>query len=247
MSSFRLRRTEQRLEFFQLLRISVLGGDCGRRLDLAGNRIKRAVAMIGRALPGGAGMGALLNSILERSDQTRLSDSGLARNHKRTARARLRLFPAGEKGRQFALPSDEFQVAVADGGETALAGGFPANAPYENRSAETFQRVLALCVAVEQFADQAMCRFADEHTVRVGERLEAGRKMRCLPRDGFFLGRARADYLADHYESGCDADAGMKRLARLLLELGDGAHDTQTRPKRTLRRILMRSRPAKIG
>ena len=90
--------------------------------------------------------------------------------------------------------------------------------PGGQRLGEALEALRPEVVELEQAAEQPPRRLADDHAAGRRERLQSRREIRRLADHRFLARRAFADQLADHDQTGRDADPGRERLARGRLQ-----------------------------
>ena len=88
------------------------------------------------------------------------------------------------------------------------------------------------------------CTLGDDDRVRLGDPLQACRKVRGLADDCLLLRRTTPDQIADHDQPSRDAHAYPKRLRIPLF--AEGLNQLQPSPYRTLGIVLMGLRVAKV-
>ena len=86
---------------------------------------------------------------------------------------------------------------------------FAYHTPGRHRCRQPFEFDRAEVVALEQAADLAAGGGVDHHLIGPGEPLQAGGEVRRLADRGLLARIARADRLAYHHRSRCDADPDM--------------------------------------
>jgi hypothetical protein len=64
---------------------------------------------------------------------------------------------------------------------------------------------------IEEIAEKRSRALGDDNGVRLGSPLETGCKVWCLADDAALLRFPRSDQIADHDQSGRNADTGLKR------------------------------------
>ena len=112
---------EQGAEFLDPRTWRIRGGEAGGATQMLDHRVKRAVAVIGRALQMDAGVRLGDERFLQRLDRARFADPGLADHGDDLALALARQAPAVEHQPHFVRAPDERQIAAgADRGEAAL-------------------------------------------------------------------------------------------------------------------------------
>ena len=97
---------------------------------------------------------------------------------------------------------------------------------------------------LEQIAEKFSRALGDDDHVRLGDPLQARRKVRRLADDAALLRLARSDQVADHDQPGGNADTGLQGTRRL--ERGHRRDQLQPRPYRPLGVVLMGLRIAEI-
>ena len=105
----------------------------------------------------------------------------------------------------------------------------------------------SLCPEVfklEEIAEKLSRALGDDHRVRLGNALQARRKVRRLADDAALLRLTRSDQVADHDQPGRNADTGLQRSAGL--QRTHRCDQLQPRPHRPLGVVLMRLRIAEV-
>ena len=180
-------------------------------LEHLGDRVQRAVHLIGRTL----GLEDLVelfpDGFLRCAEQARLPDTGLAAQEQRLAVPGHGFLPGGPNQLDFAFASDERRQPRRLRHRLEAAGRAAPSKDAEDlhRSGEASQRSGAEILDSELAADQLPRFIADGECVRAGFRLNARRDVRRLAQCELFAAHARAD-IADHDETGMNADADVR-------------------------------------
>ena len=97
---------------------------------------------------------------------------------------------------------------------------------------------------LEQIAEELSRALGDDHAVRLGNALQARRKVRRLADDCLLLRSARPDQVADDHQPGRNADTGLQ--GRVGLQATYCRDQLQPRPHRSLGVVLVRLRIAEV-
>ena len=97
---------------------------------------------------------------------------------------------------------------------------------------------------LEEIAEKSSRAFGDDDHVRLGDTLQARRKVRRLADHAALLRLTRSDEVADDDQAGCNADAGL--LGSMRLERSHRRDQLEPSPYRPLGVVLMGVRIAKI-
>jgi hypothetical protein len=87
----------------------------------------------------------------------------------------------------------------------------------------------------------------DDHRVRLGHPLKPRREVGCLPDHFVFMGWVIGDEIADHHETGGNAEPHLQRRPRSSAELLSRPHQCQPGADSALGIVLVRLRVAEIG
>ena len=238
---------EQPLELGQPARRRVGGVQAGAALQQLDHAVEGGVLVIGRAVIAEAIAGFAAQAFEQRLHQARLAHARLARQQHDLAAPRLRLRPAAADHCQLALAPDEGgERALMQRLEAAPRAALADHVPGRDGGRDALQLVLAEIGALEQRMDQLAGRGADHHAVGLGDPLQPRREVGGLADHRMPALRPAADQLADHYQAGGDADAGLQRHARDRPQLVDRGDDRERRPDRALGIVLMGMRIAEI-
>ena len=152
-------------------------------------------------------------------------------------------------------PDQRREVLAVQRLEAALGAALAFDPPGGQRLGEAFEALRPEVGQLEQPADQPARRLADHHRPGRRERLQSRRQVRRLPDHGLFLGRALADQLADHDQTGRDPDPRRERLPFVApaAQANPGASSALTAAvklqpgaDRPLGVVLVRLRPAEV-
>ena len=239
--------SEHRLELGEPVRGFVTGGEARRPLELRDDRVEHTIGVVGRAEIAQCEVRLIGQLLTEGVQQPRLADARLARNQDDLAVAVLGPAPALHEHGQLVLTSDQRRQALPmEGFEAAIGGAFALNPEGGDRLCEALDQDWSEVGQLEQTADQPLGRLADDDAAGLGQRLQAGRKVRRLADHGALARVALAHRLADHHEPGRDPDPGGEPTVGHL-ERAHGLDEGEGRPHRPLSVVLMRLRPAEIG
>ena len=186
--------------------------------------------------------------LAQRAQQARLADPRLARDQDHLAVAVPGPGPAFHQYRQLVLTADERRQALAAQRlEAAFGVAFALDPEGRERQGEALEAGGPKIGQLEQAADQASGRLADDHLAGRRQRLQPGGEVRGLADHRLLAGGTFADQFADHDQAGGDADPRRQGLPRRRLPSRERVDDREPRPDRPLGVVLMRLRPAEIG
>ncbi len=117
-------------------------------------------------------------------------------------------------------PHHRQQPTSAQSLKTALASAFTAHCVSLYWSGDTFEFMCPQSLECEHLADKLTRRRTDNNRARRGQGLQTGSQIRGFAYDGFFLRRSLADQVANHYQSGGNADPGRQRLSVRSVKFG---------------------------
>ncbi len=209
--------------------------------------MERAVGVVGRAEVAERNVRLAGQLLAQRPQQARLADPRLAHDQDHLAVAVFGPGPALQEDRELVLAPDQgCQALAAQRLEPPLGTALALDPEGRERLGEALETGRAEVGQLEQAADQAPGRLADDDAARVGERLEPGREVRGLADHRAFLRLAFAHQLADHHQPGRDPDPRRQRAAGGR-KPGDRLNQREARPDRPLGVVLVRLWPAEIG
>src|SRR5277367_5035802 len=199
------RETQELLQFVELGLGTVLRSQPRRALELLGERIERAVAVIGRALVAQSRVRGLRDLFGDPSGNARLADARLARDQHDLALALEGPALPREKVPPLRLASDEAGQAGRMGGlEAAIALGDSKRREGFHRLGQTLERLLAEVANPKTIADQTPRRQRDHDSAGIGEALQPRREIGGVADDRLLLRWPLADDVADYDEAGRD-------------------------------------------
>ena len=115
--------------------------------------------------------------------------------------------------------------------EAAFRRTRPQRRPGPHRPGDALEVLCPEVLKLEQIAEKLSRAFGNDDPVRLGDALQACRKVRRLADDAALLSIARADQVADHHQPRRDADTRLQ--GRVGLERTTAA--TNSSPARTAR------------
>ena len=164
-------------------------------------------------------MGLILEPLAYFPHQTRLANSGLAGQQDDMPLAVFDLLPLAQEQRDLLVTADQRRQARRLPRLKAPFGlSFTFHPPGGKRFGKAFEALGPEVLEIEQAAQQPVRRLADNHAAGRRERLQSRSEIRRLPHYGFFARRAFADQLADHDQTGGDANPGRERRAYSSLQ-----------------------------
>ena len=186
----------------------------GGTLHLADDRIKRAVGVLRRAeiaqarvrLGGEAFQKAAVSRDLPMPASPESSTTCLRRSLLSTSAAAAIRF--------FFPPDQGSQIAGVQRLEAAL-DGTARSAAHARTGPAMPLRSSARVPQFEQIAEKSSRALGDDHHVRLGDPLQARRKVWRLADDAALLRLARPDQIADHDQPGRNADTGLQNKAEV--------------------------------
>jgi len=239
---------EERFQLVEALLGGVVGLETCRSLQLGNERTKRAVGVVGRALVTQARVRLAGDALGERRHKTGFADPRLARD---------------QHDLPFALPSEalplqqeiELVLAVDEIGQTRRAGrleaalgiGYAFDRPRCDRLGNTLDLVPPKVAQTEQIPEQAARGGGDDDRPRLRQSLKARCKVRRVPDHGVLAQRTLAAEVADHHQTGRDADADRERFRGARLEPRNRGNDIEARPHGSLGIVFVRAGIAEIG
>ena len=231
--------------FLQLVELGfgrLLRRDPRRPLELLREGIKRAVAMIGRALVAKPGVSRVRDLLGEPGGQARFADARFARDQYGLALAAPRAALAADQFSALGLTPDEAgQSRRMRRVETALALGHAERRIGLDRLCEALDRVPAQVLQAEPVADQPPRRGAYDDAARISEALQPRGEIGRIADDRLLLRGASSDNIARDDESGRDPDPHGELFAGPGLQAPYGFGDVQSRMDRTRRIVLVRA------
>src|ERR1700730_7019566 len=145
----------------------------------------------------------------------------------------------------FFFPSDEGgQAARVHRLEAAFRGTRPQCRPSPRWVGDALEVRGPEALQLEEIAEKSARAVANDNHVRLGDALQARRKVRRLANDGSLLRIPRADELTDDHNPGCNSDTGLQGSRRL--ERGNRYDQIEPGPHSPLRVIFMCPRIAKM-
>ena len=145
------------------------------------------------------------------------------------------------------LAADQWREPLTvQGLEPAFGTALTLDAPTGDGLGEAFEVKGAEIGQLEQPTYEPAGRLADNNTARRRERLQSCREVWCVADNRLLLSYARADHLADHDQTGRDADPGRERLTGERLQSCQRMDDREPGPDRSLGLVLVRPRPAEV-
>ena len=180
-------------------------------LELADDRMERAVGVMGRAEVAQAEVLLAGNSLEQRRAQARLSDAGLAREQDDATLAALRLFPTSQQQLQlFVAAQQRRHAGLVQGLEAAFRGAEAHDLPRRHGLGEALERHRAEVAVIEEPAGEAVRGRLDHHRVRFGERFQAGSEIGRPTDNAVLLRLVLASEVAHDDQPGGDADADLR-------------------------------------
>ena len=217
-------------------------------LQLGDHRIERAVEVIGRAVVVEHRRSVGPDLLPQRLDDARLADPRLARQQHHLTVAILGPGPALEQDAELVLTPDQRREMLAvQRFEAALSATLALDPKGSNGLGEALEMLRTEIGKLEQPTHEPPGTPTDDDDARFGERLEARRQVRGLANHGLLLRPALADQLADHDQTGGDADPSSQRFAGGRLQSRQRIDDREPGPDRPLGIVLMRPRPPEVG
>ena len=190
-------------------------------------------------------MRLLRDTLLHRFGQPRFTDARLGGDQHGAPFAGFRLVPSAQQQLDLLVAADQRRRARAQRFEPAADFAFGQHLEGMRRSGKSLERLRAEIAQLEQAADVAARRLGDHDAVGRGKRLQARGKVRSFADDRLFLRGAGADQIADHGQSGGNAEPNPKALRQV--EMRHGLDDGETGTHRLLGILLMGMRIAEIG
>lgn len=173
---------------------------------------------------------------------------GFARDEHDLALTRLCPGPAPQQQLDFLFPPDERgQSSRMKSVKAARQGTRAQRRPGPHWPGDALEVLRPKVFKLEDLAEKPARSLRDDDRVRFGQRLQARRQVGRLADHGLLLGGARADEIADHDETGGDADANLQGNARGGLQLRRRLHKRKPGMHGALGVMLMGSRIAKIS
>ena len=99
--------------------------------------------------------------------------------------------------------------------ETARYGTRPKCRPGPRRPSEALEIPHPEVLEFEKVAKKFSCGLGNDHGIRLGDSLQARRKVWRLSDDAALLRLSRSDQIANHDQPGRNPDTGLQRNARL--------------------------------
>jgi hypothetical protein len=198
-------------------------------LELANDRMERAIDVIRRALIAQCNMRFIGDELAEGLDNARLADARLSQKHKDLSFTLNRLMPAiGQQG-HFLIPTDEVREAHGVGGETARCLLLSNHAPNRYRLLAALQTAELQFFELEHVTDKPTCRVRNQNIIGLRFGLEMSCKIGCLTDDCFFLGQGLGAVFTHDDKPGCDTDPDPNARFVLGIRCSDIANDGQRR------------------
>ena len=244
----RCRAANSGAELFDRARRRIGRGEARGAGQILDHRIKRAVAVIGRALQMDARMRLAGEASLQRLDHARFADPGFADHGDDLALAQTRQAPAVAHQAHFVRAADQRQCCRRRG--SRQSGFRPPPRPHppgRHRTGKSLQFVLAGVFEFEQSAQQILRRLADQDGVGRRQRLQPRGEIGRFADDGALLRGAGADDFADHDEAGGDADPRLHPRAVGQFDAADFRQNADRGAHRAFGRVLEGARKAEIG
>jgi hypothetical protein len=204
--------------------------------------------MVGRALVTQARVRLAGDALGESCREAGLADAGFARDQHD-----LPFAPPGEalplqQKINFVLATNEIgQTRRADRLEAALGIGYALDRPRCHRLGNTLDLVPAEIAQTEQIAEQPARGGGDDDRPGLGQGLKAGCKVRRVPGHGVLAQRTLAAAVANHHQTGRDANSNRKRFGGARLEPPNRGNDIEARPHGSLGIVFVRAGIAEIG
>ena len=202
------------IELVELRLRGVVVRKSGGTFHLADDRIKRAVGVLRRAEIAQARVRLGGEAFQQRGREPRFADAGLAGEQHHLAFAGLCPRPAPQQQFEFFFPPDERgQAARVQRLEAAFHRTRPQRRPGPHRPGDALEVLRPEVLKLEQIAEKPSRALGDDDPVRLGDALQARRKVRRLADDAALLRLARSDQVADDDQPGRNADTGLQRSA----------------------------------
>ena len=128
--------------------------------------------------------------------------------------------------------------------EAAFDRACPQHRPRPHRPSDPFEVSCPEVVKLKEIAQKFSRALGDNHRIRLGNSLQARGKIWRLADNAALLRASRIHQVANHNQTGGNADTGLQRRARL--EFAHRRDQLQPRPYRPLGVVLMGLRIAKI-
>ena len=177
--------------------------------------IKRAVLVVRRAEEAQPDVRLGGKPLHHGLGDARLADTGFARDQHDATVARFRLLPAPQQQLNLLVAADQRRRRGAQRLEAALDRACPQRRPGRTGSAMPLRSLAPRSCKLEEIAEKSSCALGDDDRVRLGDPLQARRKVRCLADDAALLRLPGSDQVADHDQPSRNADAGLKRTGCL--------------------------------
>ena len=153
--------------------------------------------------------------------------------------------PAPPQHLEFLFPSDQGgEASRMQRLEAAFHGARLQNRPGPHRPGNALELAHPKVIELEEAAEKPSCAFGDDDHVRLGEALQARRKVRRLADHAALFRLTRWDQVAYHDQAGCNAYADL--LGSIRLETSDRRDQLKRSLYRSLGIVLMRVRIAKV-
>ena len=128
--------------------------------------------------------------------------------------------------------------------EVAFRRTRPQRHPGPHRPGDAFDFLGTKVLQLEQIAEKPSRAVGNDDGVRLGQGMQARRKVRRLADDATLLCLPRSDQVADDHQPGRDADTALQ--GNVMLERTDSTNQLQPRPHRLRGVVLMGLRIAEI-
>src|SRR5262249_49051433 len=220
---------QQSFQLIELHQWGIVYRETRGMLELANDRMERAIDVIRRALIAQRDMRFIGDELAEGLDNARLADPRLSQKHKDLSFTLNRLVPAiGQQG-HFLIPADEVREAHGVGGEAARYLLLSNHAPNSHRLLAALQTTELQFFEHEHVADEPTRCVRNQNIIRLRFGLEMSRKIGCLTDDCFFFGQGLGAVFTHDDKPGCDTDPDPNARLALGIRRSNSANNGQRR------------------
>jgi hypothetical protein len=151
------------------------------------------------------------DTLKQRRCQPGLSNTRLAGEQHCLTFAGFCFRPPPQQQVEFFFPADEVgQSARVESLEAAFHRSLSQGGPGSHRPCNALEVLCSEVLKLEQIAEQFSRAFGNHYAVRLCDTLQARRKVRRLAYDCLLLRSARPNQVADHHQSGRNADTRLQ-------------------------------------